>query len=57
MKIVRASSQGMKQVQYQGLSFLSGEEPDLVVASLETIGLGTDELFESTAEFLSQGLG
>jgi len=57
MKIVRASSQGVKQVQYQGLPFLGGEKPDLVVAPLEAVGLGTDELFNSTTEFLSQGLG
>jgi hypothetical protein len=57
MKIVRASSQGVKQVQYQGLPFLGGEEPDLIVTSLEAVGLGTDELFDSTTEFLSQSLG
>lgn len=51
---MRASPQSVKQVQYERLPFLGGEEADLVVAPIEAVGLGTDELFESTAEFLSQ---
>lgn len=57
VEIVRAGPQCVKQVHHQRLPLLGGEEPDLVVASLEAVGLGADEFLEPTAEFLSQYLG
>lgn len=57
VKIVRTGSHGVKQVQHQRLPFLSSEEPDFVVAALEAVGLGADELLESTAVLLTQRLG